>query len=162
MGLTSQQLITLKGKIKNELLRRNGLGPTSGKKWTPSSAFGSVEAYGSSVYDFNETPTKDGRITVDQGQKTVDLLLKIGNYGDLDPVDSTKPIPKSLNAELIEHVAELASHQFTGDETESQDCNAACTGLCVGSCIGMCNGCLGTCSATCGTGCASECMSDKY
>lgn len=160
--MTAQQLINLKTKLKAELQRRNGLGPASGKKWNPTKAFGSVSEYGGSAYDFTQQPVKDGKVTVDQGKKTVDLLLKINGYGDLEPVDSTKPIPKSFNAKLLEYVDKLASHQFTGEETESQDCNAACTGLCVGSCISMCNGCLGACSATCGTGCESGCMSDKY
>lgn len=158
-SMTSQQLITLKAKLKTELARRNGLGPASGAKWTPTKAFGSLSDYSSAAYDFTQQPIKDGRITVDQGKKTVDLLLKIKEYGDLEPVSNTKPIPKSFNAGLIEYVDTLAGHQFTGESTESNDCGSACSGLCVGSCIGMCNGCLG-CTASCGSGCNGGCMTE--
>lgn len=175
MGISRARLGTLKTKLKAEMLRRNGLGP-SNKLYTPTAAFGSMTAYGGSQYDFTHTLTKDGKIYSEYGKKTVDLMLQIKDYPDLAKTEEGKPIPKGFNDDLITKVDQLAKEQFTGEtaatiaarqaagETvsglvpESSSCKAACSGLCVGSCIGMCNGCLQTCTGTCGTGCANGLM----
>lgn len=180
MGITRTQLVTLKAKVKAEMKRRNGLGPASGATWTPPKAYGSLADYGGTAYDFTHAPAKDGKIYPEYGQKTINLLLKIGPHGDLAPAEDGKPIPKSFNADLLTYTDALAKEAFTGEteetiaarraagenvsslKRETSSCNAACTGLCVGSCIGLCNGCSTTCTATCGTGCNGGLMVSAY
>lgn len=50
MGLSRSELVTLKAKIKAEMQRRNGLGP-SNRLWTPSRAYGSVSQFAGGEYD---------------------------------------------------------------------------------------------------------------
>ena len=152
--LTAAQAIELKAKIKAEMLRRNG--------------FGSLAEYGTSSYDFTENPTKDELIMTEHGQKTVDLLLKIEDYGDLTLSEKGSLIPGSFSEVLLTEVDRLATEEKTGESVETvkdlfpdrtaevSSCRGDCTGLCVGSCTGLCNGCTG-CTSTCGTGCASGC-----
>ena len=61
--LTASQMNTLKSKIKAEMARRNG--------------YGSLSEFSTSTYDFTNNPTSGGAIYAEQGQKTIDLLLKI-------------------------------------------------------------------------------------
>ena len=174
MGIKRGELVTLKNKIKAEMLRRNGKGSNS-RLWTPSIGFGSLEVYGGSGYDFTHAPVKDTKVYAEYGEKTVDLLLKVRNYPDLAPTVEGTAIPTGFNSGLLQRVDDLAAEQFTGEtlETvaarkaageaniatvESSSCNAACSGLCVGSCIGMCNGCYSSCTSSCGTGCESGSM----
>lgn len=169
MGLSRSELVTLKAKIKAEMQRRNGSGP-SNRLWTPSRAYGSVSQFAGSEYDFIHTPTKDGKIYSEYGRKTVDLLLQIHDIAGLESTVTGNPIPKTWNSSLIQETDRLSREQFNGEtqttinarraagesvgiSPESSSCRAACTGLCIGSCIGMCNGCLQTCTASCGTGC---------
>ena len=117
----------------------------------------------------------DQKIYPEYGEKTVDLLLKIGPYKDLAKSESGQPIPKAFNEELIDYVDRLAAEAFTGEteetraarlaagesnvkDVEHSSCKAQCTGLCVGCCVGMCNGCGGGCTSSCGTGCAGGLM----
>lgn len=175
MGLTRSELTTAKAKIKAEMQRRNGLG-ASNRLYTPSTAFGSMTKYGDSAYDFSNTPTKDGKIHAEYGEKTVDLLLKIKQYDGLEPTIEGNPIPKGFNSGMINIVDELAKESFSGEtaatiaarkaagenvsgmKPEASSCSGACSGLCVGSCIGQCNGCYSGCTASCGTGCANGAM----
>lgn len=152
--ITAEQVIELKSKIKAEMLRRNG--------------YGSLAEYGSADYDFIETPVKDELIMAEHGQKTIDLLLKIENYGDLIPSEKGSLIPSDFTEGLLDEVDRLAAELKTGESAktvanlfpdraaEISSCRGDCTGLCVGSCTGLCNGCTG-CTSTCGTGCASGC-----
>lgn len=140
--MTAQQAIDLKAKLKAELLRRNG--------------HGSVSTYGGSSYNFTTTPAKGQQVKLEHGQKTVDLFLKIKDYGNLMLSQKSFPIPSDFTDELIAEVDKLAAESKTGKSTEVSSCRGACTGLCVGSCHGNCNGCTG-CTASCGTGCASGC-----
>ena len=138
--ITAEKVIELKAKIKAEMLRRNG--------------HGSLESYGGSSYDFTITPVKGELVKAEHGQKTVDLLLKIEDYGDLTLSKQHSKIPSSFTEELLTEIDRLAGETKTGLSTEKSSCRGDCTGLCVGSCIGKCNGCTG-CTASCGTGCAS-------
>ena len=142
--ITAEKVIELKAKIKAEMLRRNG--------------HGSLEKYAGSSYDFTITPVKGELIKAEHGQKTVDLLLKIEDYGDLTLSEQYSKIPSSFTEELLTEIDRLASETKTGLLTEKSSCRGDCTGLCVGSCIGQCNGCT-SCTASCGTGCASGCKS---
>lgn len=141
MGMTAEQVIELKAKLKAELARRCGNG--------------SVAEFASEQYDFSNVPKSGEPITVEQGQKTVDLLLKIMDYGDLKQVTKGDTLPDSFDAELIDLVDRLSKEEFTGEETEQSSCRGACTGLCVGSCVGLCNGCTG-CSGTSGASVTHE------
>lgn len=174
MGIKRNELVTLKGRIKAEMQRRNGLGSSS-KIWTPSKPYGSMTEFADSSYDFTHTPTKGAKIYPEYGEKTVDLLLRIKKYKDLQPTSEGAPIPTGFNSGLLQRVKDLSNEEFTGETTatvearrvagetdipavESSSCEGACSGLCTGSCIGMCNGCLNTCTATCGTSCAEGVM----
>lgn len=178
MGISRSDLVTLKSKIKSEMLRRNGFGSSS-KLWTPSTAFGSMSEYGGSEYDFTHSPLKGEKIHKEYGEKTVDLLLKVRDYDNLTSTKEGEAIPTGFNSDLIMEVKRLAEEQFTGEtettvaarksagETsigavEVSSCKGACSGLCVGSCIGMCNGCYSTCTASCGSGCESGSKVDTY
>ena len=171
MGISRSELVTLKSKIKAEMLRRNGLGSSS-KLWTPSKAFGSLSSYGGSGYDFTHSPIKGGKIYKEYGEKTIDLLLKVKDYDGLTATKEGEAITTGFNSGLITKVNNLAKEKFTGEtaatvaarkaageksipSVETSSCKGACTGLCVGSCIGMCNGCYSTCTASCGSGCES-------
>lgn len=158
--MRASDLAAMKAAIKNELSRRNG--------------FGSVAQYAGAQYDLSKQPSIGEKIRPEYGQKTIDLLLRICDYGDLRKVQLDDPIPKSFSPKLTNYVnTVLAKEQKTGHtrETiallqavgsgsglvpESSSCRGDCTGLCVGSCIGCCNGCS-SCAASCGTGCASGC-----
>ena len=61
--LTASEMNTLKRKIKAEMARRCG--------------YGSLSSYSGSTYDFSTTPSAGGVMMSEQGQKTVNLLLKI-------------------------------------------------------------------------------------
>mgnify|MGYP004453836539 CR=1 FL=1 len=174
-GISRDRLLTAKAALKKELLRRNGIGPDN-RLWTPSAPFGSLTEFGSSKYDFTHTPTKDQKIYSEYGQKTVDLLLKIKDYEDLDPTVEGNPIPKGFNDGLIDKVTALSKEEFSGEteatiaarkaagestanlKPEASSCKTMCSGMCVGSCIGFCNGCNKTCTSNCGTGCANGLM----
>lgn len=180
MGLTRSELATLKSKIKSEMSRRNGIGPSSGKKWTPSKAYGSMTSFAGSKYDFTHNPTKDGKIYPEYGQKTIDLLTKFKPFDYFEPVKDGDPIPREFSKNLISEVDLLSKEKFTGETAatiaarkaagevvtgivpEASSCKAECSGLCVGSCISMCNGCHGTCTGTCGTGCAGGLMVSSH
>lgn len=153
--MTVEEVKQLKALLKTELSRRNGIG--------------SVSEYATNAYDFAVQPAIGGKTLVEHGQKTVDLVLKIEDYGDLVKVTENAPIPASFSPALIEEMRRLSTEARTGvtDKTsaytedsnkqvESSSCRGMCTGLCVGTCTGFCNGCTG-CSASCGTGCASGC-----
>ena len=136
--LTAAQVMTLKAKIKAEMLRR--------------SAHGSVAAYGGANYDFTKNPEPEAVIQAEHGQKTVDLLLQIAPHNGLVPVESEQTIQPEFDAELLSYVDTLAAQNMTG----ASSCAAACTGLCVSTCTTACQGCSGTCSGTC-QGCSSTC-----
>lgn len=152
--MKASDLTTLKAAIKAEMLRRNG--------------FGSLAEFGGTTYDFTVAPAVGVKTKPEHGQKTIDLLLKIEDYGNLVLVKENDPIPSDFNASLVNEVTRLASEAKTGESAstvtnlfpdrtaETSSCRGACTGLCVGSCHGNCNGCTG-CTASCGTGCAGGC-----
>jgi len=153
--MTVEEVKQLKNLLKAELSRRNGIG--------------SVSEFATSAYDFTVPPAIGSKVLVEHGQKTVDLVLKIEDFGDLTTVKENAPIPSSFSPALIDEIRRLSAEPRTGvtDKTssytedsnkriESSSCRGMCTGLCVGTCTGFCNGCTG-CSASCGTGCASGC-----
>lgn len=154
--MTTEQVKQLKAKIKAEMLRRDGNG--------------SLASYGSSSYDFSATPTAGSSVKAEYGEKTINLLLQIEDYGDLSLVNAGDPIPQSFNSGLINEVNRLAAEEKTGESeetaamfndgrvAETSSCRGMCTGLCVGTCIDQCNGCTG-CTATCGSGCTTGCSS---
>lgn len=140
--VTAQQANTLHAKIKAEMLRRNG--------------HGSLTSYGGSGYNFTKAPTVGELVEVEHGDKTIDLLLKIEDFGDLILSEKHSQIPTDFTTALSTEIDRLAKEAKTGLTTEVSSCRGDCTGLCVGSCHGKCNGCT-SCTASCGTGCASGC-----
>lgn len=141
--INPSQTIELKRLIKDEMARRNGNG--------------SLAEFASAHYDFSVAPAYGQKTKPEHGQKTIDLLLKIKDYGDLRLVREDEAIPISFDASLLDYVRMLSAEQATGELSDRSSCRGACTGLCVGSCIGHCNGCSG-CVATCGTGCDGSVM----
>lgn len=184
MGIKRDELVILKGKIKAEMTRRNGKGPQSGAKWTPPKAFGSLNNYADSSYDFVHTPTKDQKIYSEYGEKTINILRETMKDADYDKAADGMPISTRFQSGIIDYVDKLSAEKFTGEtdntiskresigenvsgmKPESSSCRAQCSGICVGSCIGMCNGCIGGCTGeckancfnSCGTGCAGSVM----
>lgn len=154
ININANEITTLKSKIKAEMLRRDGNG--------------SIAAYGSAAYDFSEHPTctPGTVISSELGEKTIDLLLKIQDYGDLYLTQKGYPIPDTFNKDLIGYVDTLAAEDVNGS---TSSCRGMCTGLCVANCHETCNGCKNTCEGcnntcqsscngctnTCGSGCAS-------
>ena len=167
--LTAAQIVDLKAKIKAEAARRKYYGSLSTNGGYNYAVKDSAVDYSSSTYNFSTTPTSGNAILAEHGQKTIDILLKIKDYGDLKKVAKGDPLPGSFNSELITYVNNLAKESITGS---SSSCRGACTGLCVGTCASACSGCSSTngsnsstgsycsgCSATCGTGCSTGCGS---
>lgn len=140
--VTAQQANELHEKIKAEMLRRNG--------------HGSLASFGGSDYNFTKAPTVGELVEVEHGDKTVDLILQIEDFGDLILSEQYSQIPTDFSEVLSTEIDRLASEAKTGLTSEVSSCRGDCTGLCVGSCHGKCNGCTG-CTASCGTGCASGC-----
>ena len=99
--MTADELLKLKAAIKAEMLRRNA-------------PIGGLDAYGSSSYDFSSTPVSGGVVKADIGKKTVDLLLKIQDHGDLVNTEQGAAIPQSFTADLITYVNELAAEPMDG------------------------------------------------
>ena len=184
MPMSAQKMNELKQAINELMQYRNGFGDPQKMKWPPyevSKPFGSLAEYGSDRYSFSRPAVKGGRVTLEQGQKTLnivnDVILDELWFGGIR-AEAGLPIPKQLSDPTIisqveslrrdytfsgETAATIAARKAAGDSNipeheELQSCKAACSGLCVGSCIGMCNGCLDTCTATCGTGCANGLM----
>ena len=111
MGLSRSELVTLKAKIKAEMQRRNGIGP-SNRLWTPSRAYGSVSQFAGGEYDFIHTPTKDDKIYSEYGRKTIDLLMQIYDIAGLESTVTGNPIPKTWNSSLIAETDRLSQEQF--------------------------------------------------
>ena len=133
------KVIELKGKVKNEMLRRNG--------------YGSVSNLGSDTYDYNVQPQVGEMILEEHGKKIIDPLLAITDHGDLSFVRKDDPIPESFNEELIDYVDALSNEDMTGS---SSSCRGACTGLCLGTCTTGCSGCSSSCTGCSGT-CQGQC-----
>lgn len=155
--MKASELANIKASIKAELLRRDG--------------FGSVAEFGGSAYDLSKLPTIGEKMRPEYGEKTIDLLLKICDYKDLNLTKVNNPVPRAFNTELIDFINNTLSKEVKTGESEStvknlyptrkaeaSSCRGACTGLCVGSCIGQCNGCT-NCTSSCGTGCSNGCNS---
>lgn len=73
MPISAQRMNEFKQAIKDLMQYRNGLGP-SNRKWTPSKPFGSLTEYGSDSYDFSTPAVTGGRVTLEQGQKTLNIV----------------------------------------------------------------------------------------
>lgn len=143
--MTAETVNQIKAKIKAELLRRNG--------------HGSVASYADVSYDFLTIPATDNWVLTEQGQKTVNLLLKIEDYGNLFRSEKSSYIPSDFTESLLTELDRLSKETKTGLSTEVSSCRGDCTGLCISSCISQCNGCSG-CTASCGTGCTTGCYSN--
>lgn len=81
--MTAEEIIEIKQAIKNEMARRSGYGSLS-----TNGGYGYADPnqsvnYSSSTYDFSTTPVGGQPQLAEHGQKTVDLILKINQKGDL-------------------------------------------------------------------------------
>ena len=136
---TATDIINLKSIIKTEMGRRNG--------------YGDVSTFSSTAYDFVAVPTVNQAVLVEQGQKIIDIALKIKDIPNLKNV-AKNDIVKALDIVNSNFVA-YATETMTGS---TSSCRGACTGLCLGSCTTGCTGCTGCagCTGTC-TGCNTTC-----
>lgn len=137
--LSPTDMINLKAKIKAEMIRRNG--------------YGDISTFGTSTYDFVTPPVLNKVVIVEQGQKVVDLALKIKDIPNL----------KNIAKNDIVHALDIVNSNFTNYANETMEggvssCRGACTGLCLGTCTTGCIGCVGCtgCTGTC-TGCNNSC-----
>lgn len=116
-------------------------------------AYGSLAGYGAASYDFTTKPAAGDIIKAEHGQKTIDLLLKIAPYGDLENVWEGEPIPDSFDTGLLMHVDAMAAEDMTG----TSSCSSQCTGLCTTTCTTACTSCSGSCSGSCTNTCTGSC-----
>ena len=82
MALTAYEFIKLKAKVRRELARRNGCGP--------------VNQYATSTYNFDTIPEAGGVIFDDQGDKVIDLALKVTDINGLKYVQEGDYIPTEI------------------------------------------------------------------
>ena len=117
--ITASELNSLKTKIKNEMARR---------KYD-----GSLVDYSGSSYDFSTTPSSGNKILLEHGEKTINLMLKVQDVGNLRNVATGEKIPSSFDYDTLNSkVTAWASESLTGS---SSSCRGACSGLCVGVCM---------------------------
>ena len=156
LTIDKEKLIELKNKIRSEMKRR-------------SCAYGSLESYSTSEYDFEIDPITGEPVLHDFGEKVINLALKINDiyideeknitfaninqYGDYCDINFIEKIEKTLDTWEQETMKGNVS-----------SCRGQCTGLCAGSCssecggcTGSCTGCSGTCTTTCGKSCVGGC-----
>ena len=136
----AQEYISLKSRIKAEVLRR---------KYT-----GSVSSYGGSDYDYTVTPKVGDFVKAEHYNKLNEPLRAVNPTTLLENVVSGDRIrdiaPLDALTTILEGKSLTASSSNTG-------CNASCTGLCSTTCTGSCStSCSGTCSTNC-TGCSGTC-----
>ena len=112
--MTAQELIALKTAVKTEMARRSGYGSLSTNGGYGYADKNQSVNYSSSTYDFSATPTSGGSVLAEHGQKTIDLILKINEVGDLKPVTKGDGIPSDFNSGTIEYVNDFASESITG------------------------------------------------
>lgn len=90
-------------------------------------------------------------VTAAHGANTINTLLKIKDYSDIEAVVAGETITLPDANTMITYVNTLATESLTGSSTS---CKSACTGLCVGTCASGCSStCGGSVSGTTGTGC---------
>ena len=137
----AQEYISLKSRIKAEVLRR---------QYT-----GSVSSYGGTSYDYTVEPKVGDFVKAEHYNKLNEPLRAINSDDLLENVVSGDKIREIATLEarttLLESKALTSSSSNTG-------CKASCTGLCSTACTGTCSGgcsgsCTGTCSGTCSGGC---------
>lgn len=117
------------------------------------------------VNSFSTTPTDGGKITEDQGKKTLDLLLMINNMSNTVLAKSGEKIPRGFTKDAIETF--INNHNWDGITTGSN--KAGCRGACVGTCYNDCFttnqtgtkalGCSG-CANSCIGGCVDKCTNE--
>jgi hypothetical protein len=136
-GISANDLLNLRNKVKTEMNRRTGYGSTVG--------------YGASTYDF--TASSNGNISPNEMRKTIEPLLAVKDLGkgyNKIPVTSDSAVDISVADAFVSTLSTESIVSSTGS------CRSACSGLCHGTCIGTCNGCQGQCNAGCQgcTGCS--------
>lgn len=133
------EYISLKSRIKSEVLRRQYVG--------------SVSSYGGVSYDYSVVPKVGDFVKAEHYNKLNEPLRAVNPDGLLENVISGDRIREIATLEarttLLESKALTASSSNTG-------CKASCTGLCSTSCSGTCSGCTG-CSGTCSGSCSGGC-----
>ena len=141
--MTASEINEIKSRIKIEFEKRCGYGP--------------VNQYTDSFYDFDTVPEVNKRILSEHGEKTLDLLLEVGEISNTYKTKKNRIIPPGFNNEqLTNFLTELEN------DVDGSSCRGGCTGLCLGGCFGKCSGCADECSGGCGSGCSTGCGGDCY
>lgn len=82
--LSASEINTLKQKIKTEMARRSGYGSLSSNGGYDYAVPGENINYAGAAFDFVEIPSSNGPVLKEHGEKTIDLLLRIDDYGNLE------------------------------------------------------------------------------
>lgn len=140
--ITPEELIALRNKVETEMKRR--------------CYYGSLTGFSGSDYTFTTTPKSGEGILVEHGEKVIEPLLQIKDYGDLsiDGIKKGEVIPESFDSSLSDLVDKYSKETLTGNSTS---CRGACTGLCIGTCGSGCSGCTAACGGTCESSCSKTC-----
>ena len=150
--IISSEMISLKAKVKAEVLRR--------------SQSGSVSSYGGSSYDYNSTdiPTSNRPLQASAYNKIIEPAKSIGDLGTHNTLSSNQVI-KALG-DVNSKVTTWAARNL--EDRTSTDCRSGCTGTCYTGCntgcytgctsCTSCTSCTGCTNCTgCGSGCPSGC-----
>ena len=106
--MTAAEIISIKERIKAEFARRNG--------------YGSVDQYTNSIYDFNIMPETGKAILEEHGQKTLDLLLEVGEISNTYKGLKGQIIPPGFNNEQLSNFLTILENDTTGSS-----CRGGCT-----------------------------------
>ncbi len=166
-NVAPNQLIELRNRLRNEMLRRSGKDHDGNLTYEDrlTNFNGSLDTNASDMEFVNE-PSTDSLIEVDHGRQVIDTLLNIRDLGDLYHTIYGAKIPDDFDYDkIIAFIDKLEKEPYDGSYSS---CRSSCTGLCVGmcgnTCDSMCNttctGCTNTCADGCGkacTGCTDTC-----
>ena len=161
--ITAQEFLDLKEKIQAEFAERT------------CTAHGvDLAQYTSEEYNFTTAPKEGGRIMTEQGEKTINLLLKANvtldstkDPGNNVTISSSDIVPEvsqgkkitTNGKDLITFINNLTTIREAGANTSITGCSGLCAGLCYGACFssntGKCSSCRGGCKgcAGCDSGC---------
>ena len=123
MQLSAQEVLALKVRIKEEMLRRSG--------------YGSLAEFGRSDYDFEHVPEEGSTVFKEHGEKTNNLALQVSDIVGVKYVSGDGEPISGMNTELESFVTQIENEAMNA---EASSCRGACSGLCVGTCVSECAG----------------------
>ena len=94
MQLSAQEVLALKVRIKEEMLRRSG--------------YGSLAEFGRSDYDFEHVPEEGSTVFKEHGEKTNNLALQVSDIVGVKYVSGDGEPISGMNTELESYTAQVA------------------------------------------------------